>query len=842
RQYRDEDATLDVITTPALAAPTPPPAAAPIVRLEEDDPAMRYSGQPYPRIAQSWSVTADQQVSQGYYLSTSTVGDAWRLDFSGVWVALGFRSTATSGTVEIFLDGASRGVFDTANGLNEVRQRVFADLAPGSHTVEAVVVDGTVMPDYIDVWDGAQVNDGWTDLKLNSEPPGLAHLSSRRWWLEIADEYAREDAVLGPFVNIATNAWFNFAGDSVTVLAYEADNTSLEVVIDGVSQGQVLLSPSAPFSAQPRALHFTGLGEGAHTVQVALPAINGARPRIDAFEVNPADTFSAVPEVEWFDDTALETLPGETRTGFISTIGVGDLDGDGLVELVAPSANGRLYVYRGDGQDAGSGSPILWTRDLAGPAAEPAIADLDGNGRAEIIVSGRDGTFAYRHDGQVLWSNTAVTSYFASQDLAWGGPSVANLDLDPEPELVIASIGDAVHVLDAQGNITFSEPLGSDFPTVPVLADLTGDGVLDLIVAETWTLRVIDLFNGGTEVWRRELPDPIVVAGGAGAFGGPAIADLDGDGGAEVIINWGHIVEALESDGSLLWRYETNRTDLYRPSPVTVADVTGDGQRNVVTASAINAGFVVNDHLLQVLDEGGSLVWEQDVADNSASASGVSAQDLTGNGAWEIIWNGAADGFLVFNGADGERLFNEPYTGSGTVLDYPTLADVDGDRQAEVVVAGANGLFVIGHTGRWVDSRPVWNQHNYHINNINGDWSVPFTEENSWEAHNTYRTQTPERDPGCVAVDGALVPPRVVDLTPAGGAVLPAGVSLVVSGRVIPVAPTQPLRDVLIDGRPVDIFDASGSFFSVVSLDAGLNEFTLQAADGCATAEVSLSL
>jgi hypothetical protein len=59
----------------------------------------------------------------------------------------------------------------------------------------------------------------------------------------------------------------------------------------------------------------------------------------------------------------------------------------------------------------------------------------------------------------------------------------------------------------------------------------------------------------------------------------------------------------------------------------------------------------------------------------------------------------------------------------------------------------ANGIFVFSHVGRWIDSRPLWNQHNYHVTNINDDWSVPISEPNSWELHNTYRTQTPDRSP-----------------------------------------------------------------------------------------------
>jgi len=280
-----------------------------------------------------------------------------------------------------------------------------------------------------------------------------------------------------------------------------------------------------------------------------------------------------------------------------------------------------------------------------------------------------------------------------------------------------------------------------------VLADITGDGLLDIIMADKWDLRVYDYFNGGQLVWEYTQPDQIEVLGGAGAFGPPAVADITGDGQPEIIINWGVFVEAFSADGSLLWQYDTGNTNLFRPSPITVADTTGDGQPNIVTASAVSSGFIIQNHLLMVLDADGNLVWEQLVGDFTASASGVAAQDLTGNGVWEIIWNGATDGLLILRGSDGKRLFNEPHTSSGTILDYPTLGDVDGDGVADIVLGGFEGIFVFSHLGRWADSRPLWNQHNYHVTNINDDWSVPISEQNSWELHNTYRTQTPDRSP-----------------------------------------------------------------------------------------------
>ncbi len=740
RKYRNS-AAMDAFITPATGEHYELPTPTGVIRLEEDHPDLRYDGYPFRTMPGAWSSESTLNNTSGQYNArTGTAGSTLSLEFEGTWVGVGFRSASWSGVAEIFIDDVSRGTVDTANFAGGIMSVYYDDLPAGTHVISVTAVSGTVMPDFIDVWDGQPLADGWYNAALD-DYSGRFHYSNKGWWGQYENLYAYEgDLVRQNLINANPNIWLTFTGNDLTLLTRNGNDALLDITIDGVHYGEVNLT--ADYSNQPYALHFPDLGEGPHVMQIHTRNWGS----IDAFEINPDGFYAYTPEIIWHDNTAKESLEGTSGTGFLTTIAIGDLNGDGNVELVAPGRNGRLYVYRGDGQDTGDGTPILWTSDLVGPAAEPALADLTGDGLAEIIVSGRHGTFAFRHDGLLLWENPDVVSYYANEDLGWGGPTVANLDADPEPELVIAASEDALYVLDHTGAIEWSEPIGV-WPTVPVLADITGDGRLNIIVAQRWELRVYDYLNGSGELAWTYVQTDTTNQVRPGVFGAPAVADLTGDGRPEIIINWGHIIEALRYDGTSLWRYHTNNTSLYRPSPVTVADVTGDGEVNLITASAISAGFQVFDHLMMVLTADGSLVWEQTVRDNTGSASGVAAQDLTGDGVWEILWNGATDGFLVIRGSDGKRLFNEPFTGSGTIVEYPTMGDVDGDGVADVVVAGREGLFVISHVGRWTDSRPLWNQHNYHVTNINDDWSIPFTQPNSWELHNTYRTQTPERNP-----------------------------------------------------------------------------------------------
>jgi len=57
---------------------------------------------------------------------------------------------------------------------------------------------------------------------------------------------------------------------------------------------------------------------------------------------------------------------------------------------------------------------------------------------------------------------------------------------------------------------------------------------------------------------------------------------------------------------------------------------------------------------------------------------------------------------------------------------------VDNDGFGELVVASWTGLRVFGYDEFWTEARPVWNELNYHINNINDNLTVPFSEWNSW--------------------------------------------------------------------------------------------------------------
>ena len=139
-----------------------------------------------------------------------------------------------------------------------------------------------------------------------------------------------------------------------------------------------------------------------------------------------------------------------------------------------------------------------------------------------------------------------------------------------------------------------------------------------------------------------------------------------------------------------------------------------------------------------------------------------------GNGDAEIVYADEHN-LMVYAGATGDLLLLHEGHASGTLYEYPVIADVDGDGNAEIIVpnnnyafVGADGITVYGERNDgWANARKTWNQFAYSVDNINDDLSVPALEGRSWETHNTFRCQQPWDGPAAAAPNLA---PHVVGI------------------------------------------------------------------------------
>ncbi len=162
--------------------------------------------------------------------------------------------------------------------------------------------------------------------------------------------------------------------------------------------------------------------------------------------------------------------------------------------------------------------------------------------------------------------------------------------------------------------------------------------------------------------------------------------------------------------------------------------------------------------------------WLRDTEDDSSRVTGSTVFDFNGDNAAEIVYNDECY-FRIYNGIDGQVFFKEP-SESRTRIEYPVVADVDNDGNAEIVFTTSNesrfcseranndpstsqplfnrfnnGLEVWGDdSDLWVSARRIWNQHTYHVTNVLESGAIPAREPANWRAYNgrtynTYRSQ-----------------------------------------------------------------------------------------------------
>ena len=270
--------------------------------------------------------------------------------------------------------------------------------------------------------------------------------------------------------------------------------------------------------------------------------------------------------------------------GYDQNVGLGDVDGDGRVDIVAAQDNAYVSAHDGTGR-AFDAAPIFAGRtkysgirmmvdyrlaqqgyaddedvDLQGHFTNtgPAIADLDGDGTGEIILLGSVQNAAQdrREQGVALW----VTRADGTRPDAWIAPprfadyraglwdfgdnlvgatnQVAVADLDharPGPELVFAGFDGRIHAVDARAQVLWARDFAQRDAEVTggvVVADLSGDGVPEIVFA-TYSAsggRLIVLDAAGNQRHALDLP-------GRGAMPVPTIGDVDGDGAPEIVVS-----------------------------------------------------------------------------------------------------------------------------------------------------------------------------------------------------------------------------------------------------------------------------------------------------------------
>ncbi len=397
----------------------------------------------------------------------------------------------------------------------------------------------------------------------------------------------------------------------------------------------------------------------------------------------------------------------------------------------------------------------------------PEVAWVTKRGRI-IVVDGTTGE-------QCLATNEGID---------FGGLAVADLVGDALPEIIViepVTPGDSFRIVVFDATMTpvlRGEPdttCARDVANLTIsVADLNKDGTPEILVGPSvFEGNTGELLWRGTEGQGHFQMNPCTYASTA--------ADLDMDGTLEVLAgntaySWG---------GSILWEFTgrpdgasavgnyfkegppdypevvfvaRNRViylldDVETDSPSLVDSLYFGGGSGGVTFPAL--GQLDDDDEPEVVETNGNhllafdfsngewdTLWAVPVRDPSYTKSGASLADLDGDGYDETAYRDR-DSLRIVDHA-GNVLWSASVL-SGTSLEYPVIADIDGDDKMEVVITGSDIDTSVGvsafECSSWVDGRRIWNDYTYHVTNINEDGTVPDDEDECWLANKSFLAQ-----------------------------------------------------------------------------------------------------
>ena len=330
---------------------------------------------------------------------------------------------------------------------------------------------------------------------------------------------------------------------------------------------------------------------------------------------------------------------------------IADVNNDGRNEVLVSSCDGNFYVVNG------SNGKILWKIYTGGRHATPAVGDVNGDGIPDVVVGGEEGNLYVLRgtDGKVEW--------FKRGEFIDARPAIYDFLGKGKDEIVVGSINGNLYMYRWDGKLLWKDSFLSGIVLAPSIGDVDGDGRAEIVIAAGSYVFSLNPLNGKVKgkvnVRRPAVPSV-------------ALTDINGDGALDGILCLNNGVTAIDfKHEKILWTKPLGSITFSSPSIGKVIPNTTEPQVVVGTPGGI---FVLNI-------TNGKILWKYPYLQITEGA-GPAIGDVDGDGINEIIAGDARGVFVVLDTINGLKYYRHV---SGAIRDPPAIGDADSDGLPEIL-------------------------------------------------------------------------------------------------------------------------------------------------------------
>ncbi len=314
-----------------------------------------------------------------------------------------------------------------------------------------------------------------------------------------------------------------------------------------------------------------------------------------------------------------------------------------------------------------------WPFNVGGASScSPIIANLDSNPDKEIVFGDQAGNIhALKSNGTTQLSGFPI----ATGSAIVGSIAMRDANGDGIHEFAATLQNNSILYFNQNGTTLWTIPAGGTLRSGPVIASLAMNDQRQIITAtQTGNLIVLDS-SGNT------YPNFPISVGGA-VLGPPAIGDLNGDGIHEIVVATlnGNLCAINSATGQNIAGFPVAMQGGSQ-NPITIANLDTEPNPEIIVNTS-TAGYIL------AYNHDGSIHFEKSVG--AQIKGGAVIADVNNDSTKEIIVITATGMLYVMNGT-GANLANTPININQAVECTPTVARFDGDNYAGIIFGDTNG-------------------------------------------------------------------------------------------------------------------------------------------------------